>query len=193
MSVFIKYVLIFQLSVFLLGCASAEVPKSTEVQELPKGYKEELLPSPRLVNGTTFSRGSKLIFDNEGFLRTAILGEDQPILDANYKKQMPHIFKSGSILQYKEPKNSFGDLNKNLDIPKTITIRKPTEIYGIQFEVGTTFIFPSEGKKAFLGIAVERTRSDLVIGGKKIQAGSTVLFEDKDKVKILVKGEWVQP
>ncbi|MCX8000551.1 MAG: hypothetical protein N3A69_16630, partial [Leptospiraceae bacterium] len=87
----------------------------------------------------------------------------------------------------------FGDLYKNLDIPKTITTRKSTEIYGIVFEAGTTFIFPSEAKRAFLGIAVERTRSDLVISGKKIQSGSTVLFEDKDKVKVLIKGEWVQP
>lgn len=180
----------------LWGCTSAAVqtPSSNETDEsLPAGYRVEILSSPKLVNGTTFSKGSKLIFDKDGFLRTATLGEDQPIMDANYKKQMPHTFRAGSILQFKEPKNSFGDLNKNLDIPKSITTLKPTEIFGYTFEAGTNFIFPSENKKPFLGIAIERTRSDLIINGKKIQAGSTLLFEDKENVKILVKGEWKQP
>ncbi len=178
----------------LWACSSSGVQNPTSQTEVqPSDYRSEILSSTKLINGTTFSKGSKLIFDKDGFLRTATLGEDQTIMDANYKKQMPHTFRAGSILQFKEPKNSFGDLNKNLDIPKTITTIKPTEIFGYMFESGTTFIFPSENKKPFIGIAIERIRSDMIINGKKIQAGSTLLFEDKENVKVLVKGEWKKP
>ena len=111
-------------------------------------------------------------------------------MDVNYKKNFPHVFKAGTILQYKEPKNSFGDVVKFLDVPKSITLTKPVEIYGLSFGSGTTIIFPTEGKKPFLGLAIERTREDLILKGKKIPAGSTLLFEDKDKYKVSNKGEW---
>ncbi len=174
----------------IVFCSTTQTIENKSQVELPEGYKTEVLISPKVVQGTTFSKGSTLVFDKDGFLRTATLGEDQTIMDVNYKKNFPHVFKAGTILQYKEPKNSFGEIVKFLDVPKSITIIKPVEIYGLSFGSGTTIFFPTEGKKPFLGLAIERTREDLILKGKKVPAGSTLLFEDKDKYKVLNKGEW---
>lgn len=185
-----KKLFLFVCLLALSSCGTTKEAESKIESELPAGYKLEVLEGSRIVQGTTFSKGSKLIFDKDGFLRTATLGEDQSILDVNYKKNFPHTFKSGTMIQYKEPKNSFGDVIKFLEIPKTVTIRKPIEIYGLTFGPGTTVIFPTEGKRPFLGLAIERTQMELVLNGKKVPAGSTLLFEDKEKYKVLNKGEW---
>jgi hypothetical protein len=181
------------LSSFLLGftfCTGAQVQEEAEVSNLPAGFRLEVLSEPKVVQGTTFSKSSKLVFDQDNFLRTATLGEDQTILDVSYKKQFPHVFKAGTMIQYKEPKNSFGDVVKFLEIPKTITVRKPIDIFGNVFGPGTTLIFPTQGKKPFLGIAVERTQMELTLKGKKVAAGSTLLFLEKDEFRVLNKGEW---
>ncbi len=188
-----KYIAISLLILSLAYCASSTTqPTVTQVDNtLPLGYKKEILDSPKVVQGTTFSKGSQLIFDGDGFLRTAVLGEDQPILDISHKKFFPHIFKKETMIQYKEPKTTFGDPIKFPEIPKTVTTRKPVEVFGFTFGPGSTFIFPTEAKKPYLGIAIERTFSDLEINGKKVPSGSTILlFEEKDKIRVLNKGIW---
>lgn len=178
------------LILFQYQCGSTPVQEEVDAT-IPAGYKKEILESPRAVQGTTFTKGSRLIFDAEGNLRTATLGEDQTILDIGHKKVFPHVFKKGTMIQYREPKTTFGDPIKFPEIPKTVTIRKPVEVFGFTFGPGSTFIFPTEGKKPYLGIAIERTFYDLEVNGKKIPSGSTVLlFEEKDKIRVLNKGVW---
>jgi hypothetical protein len=188
-----KYIAISLLLFSLIYCASSEkTPVVSQVDStIPAGYKKEILDSPKVVQGTTFSKGSQLIFDADGFLRTAVLGEDQPILDIAHKKFFPHVFKKDTIIQYKEPKTTFGDPIKFPEIPKTVTTRKTVEVFGFSFGPGSTFIFPTEAKKPYLGIAIEKTFTDIEINGKKVPSGSTILlFEEKTQIRVLNKGIW---
>ncbi|MCB1177183.1 MAG: hypothetical protein KDK36_06345 [Leptospiraceae bacterium] len=189
-----KKILITGTILILLNCASTSTDDFPEDKTVPPGYKKEVLDSERKVNGTTFSKGSKLIFDEEGFLRTAVLGENQTIMDLTHKEDFPHVFTKGAMIQYKEPKTTFGDPVKFPEVPKSVTIRKPIEVFGYYFGPGSSFIFPAKGKLPYLGIAIERNFTDIEVDGKKIPSGNTVLLsKDKEKIRYLEKGEWKEP
>jgi hypothetical protein len=183
---------------FLLNCSSPEV-KEPETLAVP-GEVKKILSNPESVQGTTFTKGSDLTFNDKGYLLKAILGDAQAILDIKYAKAFPHKFPVGTLIQYNPPANTFGEPNAFPEFPKSITVRKPVSVYGYGFPAGSTFTVmappgtPKTRKDFVPGITVENSMYELTINGKKIPGGSTVFFEDKDKAKQLKnpkKGEWI--
>ncbi|MDX1958486.1 MAG: hypothetical protein SFU98_07935 [Leptospiraceae bacterium] len=191
-------ILILSLILSFISCASSSETAPEVVS--PTGEKVKILDKDELILGTSFLKGTEITRDKNGNLKQAILNSEQALLDEKYSKAIPHKFPVGTIVLYSSPKNTFGEAIPYPEFPKSITVRKPVSVFGYGFPAGSSFSIstapgtPKNKKDAIPGIYVENTMYELTINGKKVQGGSTIFLEDKDKAKQLKnpkKGEWI--
>ena len=176
-------------------CAGAPAVKEEDVTLRP-GETRKILSEKEKIQGTTFSKGTELILNKNGYVNRAVLGDSQKILDEKYSGSFPHIFPAGSIILYHPETNTFGDRSKTPEIPKSIMLRKTAEIMGHSFPPGTVFILNIKNsmirtnKEYYPNIGVENTFFEIKNEGKVIPAGSNIVFEDQKTVKVRNKDKW---
>lgn len=176
-------------------CAGAPEVKEEDVTLRP-GETRKILSEKEKIQGTTFSKGTELILNKNGYVNRAVLGDSQKILDEKYSGSFQHVFPAGSIILYHPETNTFGDRSKTPEIPKSIMLRKTAEIMGHSFSPGTVFILNIKNsmirtnKEYYPNIGVENTFYEIKNEGKVIPAGSNIVFEDQKTVKVRNKDKW---
>lgn len=156
---------------------------------------KETLESSKMVQGTTFSAGSVLTTNDDGYLVRAVLGADQKIMDENYKSSMTMTFPKGSTLIFGDPINAFGKPNDRPDMVREIRTTGDVKIGRITFPSGSTLyvtggFMETNGKRSYYADVNGQIFQDMKVGKTTIPAKSNVLIDHKGKIKYAEAGSW---